>query len=66
MLLSLPLEEARYAPSHILCRHFNCAEIGKKTKVGGGGGGGGRGRTTIFRVYKGRNLKSNIFQREEP
>ena len=23
MLLSLPLEEARYASSHILCRHFN-------------------------------------------
>ena len=23
MLLSLPLEEARYALSHILCRHFN-------------------------------------------
>ena len=23
MLFSLPLEEARYAPSHILCRHFN-------------------------------------------
>ena len=23
MLLSLPLEEARYSPSHILCRHFN-------------------------------------------
>ena len=23
MLLSLPLEEARYAPSHIRCRHLN-------------------------------------------